>query len=81
MEIRDHRGLKVPWRQRGRTDETLRPLRSALPIGQGLSLDVPAYGLRVTANEGLFITLTNGYHAPQGSLRRSGGMVTFLDFA
>ena len=46
----------------------------------GPLLDVPAYGLRITANEGLFITLNN-MDAPctlQGSLRMDlGGMVTF----
>ena len=83
VEIRDHRGLKVPWTAeivQGTDGNGTAVAFSAPNCGQGLSLDVPAYGLRVTANEGLFITLNN-MDAPctlQGSLRMDfGGMVTF----
>ena len=83
VEIRDHRGLKVPWTAeivQGTDGNGTAVAFSAPNCGQGLSLDVPAYGLRITANEGLFITLNN-MDAPctlQGSLRMDlGGMVTF----
>ena len=83
VEVRDHRGLKVPWTAeivQGTDGNGTAVAFSAPNCGQGLSLDVPAYGLRVTANEGLFITLNN-MDAPctlQGSLRMDlGGMVTF----
>ncbi len=83
VEIRDHRGLKVPWTAelvQGTNGNGTAVAFSAPNCGHGLVLGVPAYGLRVTANEGLSLTLHN-MDAPctlQGSLRMDlGGMVTF----
>lgn len=83
IEIRDHRGLRVPW-----TAEIVQAIDgngtavsfSAPECGHGLDLNVPAYGLRITANDGLSIVLSNT-DAPctlEGTMRMDlGGVVTF----
>lgn len=83
VEVRDHRGLKVPWTAeivQGTNGNGTAVAFSAPDCGQGLALDAPAYGLRVTVDEGLSISLDNK-DAPctlQGSLRMDlGGIVTF----
>lgn len=83
VEIRDHRGLKVPWTAevvQGTNGNGTAVAFRAPECGQGLELQVPAYGLRVNANEALSISLNN-VDAPctlQGSLRMDlGGVVTF----
>ena len=83
IEVRDHRGLKVPWTAeivQGTDGNGTAVSFHAPNCGHGLELDVPAFGMRISANEGLALTLTNT-DAPctlQGSLQMDlGGMVTF----
>ena len=83
VEIRDHSGLKVPWTAevvQGTNGNGTAVAFRAPECGHGLELQVPAFGLRINANEGLSIDLNN-VDAPctlQGSLRMDlGGIVTF----